>query len=190
MFENLGYYYVLMAYGWGIAAFAYHFAEAVQRRMVVVLGLAAVAFFLLSPVLFPIMLAARTYKAARTRRARNAWHNIVLHPIAGGLWLAGCKEWGDYVHGEEKPRWWMIEFAEDGPRVVGVNEIPPRPDFARPDGGDPFTPWEQAADHLHYAGDNPSSFAVGAHVYAANAEEAYRKALHLLASQGVFTYGR
>lgn len=34
------------------------------------------------------------------RRLRNAWHNIVIHPVAGVLWLFGCSEWGDWVHGE------------------------------------------------------------------------------------------
>lgn len=32
-------------------------------------------------------------------RLRNAWHNIVIHPIAGVLWLFGCQRCGDWVHG-------------------------------------------------------------------------------------------
>jgi hypothetical protein len=33
------------------------------------------------------------------QRLKNAWHNIVIHPVAGVLWLFGFETWGDWVHG-------------------------------------------------------------------------------------------
>ncbi len=30
----------------------------------------------------------------------NAWHNIVIHPLAGVCWLLGFERWGDWLHGE------------------------------------------------------------------------------------------
>lgn len=30
-------------------------------------------------------------------RIRNAWHNLVIHPVAA---CCGCQRWGDYLHGE------------------------------------------------------------------------------------------
>ena len=33
-------------------------------------------------------------------RLKNAWHNIVIHPIAGLFWLVGWQSMGDYIHGK------------------------------------------------------------------------------------------
>ena len=32
---------------------------------------------------------------------KNAWHNIVVHPIAGILWLLGLQRAGDWFHGTD-----------------------------------------------------------------------------------------
>lgn len=110
------------------------------------------------------------------RRLSNAWHNIVLHPIAGVCWFVGLTRLGDWLHGEEKPHWWIMRFDNGFVRFLAECELAERPDFAAPAGDDPFTPWEQTADHLHVHRDE----VLGAHVYAANKEEAYLKALELL----------
>lgn len=34
------------------------------------------------------------------RRLKNAWHNIVLHPLAGVCWLCGWQKGGDWIHGK------------------------------------------------------------------------------------------
>lgn len=109
-------------------------------------------------------------------RFSNAWHNIVLHPLAGLCWLLGFKTWGDRLHGEDKPHWWMVEFEWDGPRIVEAAELATRPADARPAGDDPFTPWEETRDHLHFASPGRPS---GAHVYATR-EEVYEKVTALL----------
>ncbi len=116
------------------------------------------------------------------RRLKNAWHNRCLHPVAGICWLFGFKEAGDRIHGEEKPRWWIIAFTEDGPRPLSRADLPTRPADARPDGGDPFTPWEQTEPHLH---TDDHGRMVGAHVWAYNLEDAYRRALALVAGNCV-----
>lgn len=33
-------------------------------------------------------------------RLRNAWHNIVIHPLAGVCWLIGWQSAGDWLHGD------------------------------------------------------------------------------------------
>jgi len=110
------------------------------------------------------------------RRLRTLYHNCVLHPIAGLLWFVGLQAAGDRVHGEPKPRWWIVEFEADGPRLMAAAELPPRPAHARPAAGDAFTPWEQAAEHLHVEAGQVA----GAHVYAADEAGAYRAALNLV----------
>ena len=35
-----------------------------------------------------------------SRRLKNAWHNIVIHPIVGVLYLLGFEKTGDWLHGE------------------------------------------------------------------------------------------
>lgn len=34
------------------------------------------------------------------RRLAMAWHNCVLHPIAGLCWLVGADRLGDRIHGD------------------------------------------------------------------------------------------
>lgn len=33
------------------------------------------------------------------RRLLHAWHNIVIHPLAGLCWLFGFEDAGDAIHG-------------------------------------------------------------------------------------------
>lgn len=37
------------------------------------------------------------------RRLANAWHNIVIHPVAGVCWLFGFERWGDWLHNSGQP---------------------------------------------------------------------------------------
>jgi len=42
-------------------------------------------------------------ETAMMQRLRNAWHNIVIHPLAGACWLFGLEALGDWIHGDYEP---------------------------------------------------------------------------------------
>jgi len=44
-------------------------------------------------------MSKRTLKETVSYRLRMAWHNIVVHPIAGICWLLGFERLGDWIHG-------------------------------------------------------------------------------------------
>lgn len=92
------------------------------------------------------------------RRLRTAYHNCVLHPIAGLLWFAGLQAAGDWVHGEPKPRWWAVELSPDGPQLV------------------PYYTTANAVDRLQAVAGRPAV----AYVHAADEATAYRSALRLV----------
>ncbi len=54
-------------------------------------------------------------------------------------------------------QWHFVMLSEDGdPVFLAEEELPPRPQDAQPDNGDPFTPWYQKESHAHY--DENGSF--------------------------------
>jgi len=104
--------------------------------------------------------------SALVRRFRNAFHNCVLHPVAGLLWFLGFQAAGDRVHGEPKPRWWLVLL--DGPESPQVKPHEPPP-------ASPYHPQQL----LVHAGR-----LTAAAVFAADHAEAYRTALALVVSAG------
>lgn len=95
-----------------------------------------------------------------TRRLRTAYHNCVLHPLAGLLWFLGLQAAGDWVHGEPKPRWWVVSFEPGGPSLLCL----------------PGIKAAGTADHLQTLAGEP----LGATVRAVDEAGAYRAALNLV----------
>lgn len=102
------------------------------------------------------------FRAALVRRLCTAYHNCVLHPVAGVLWFLGLEAAGDRVHGEPKPRWMTVLL--DGPEAPRIDPVP----VIHP----------PAAPHLHvYQGR-----LLAATVFAADPAAAYHTALALVVS--------
>jgi hypothetical protein len=74
----------------------------------------------------------------------------------------------------EHLKWFIVNRIadDDGPirwKICPIEDLPPRPNWANPDNGDPYTPWKRTDDHVHL---EDSVTVTGAHVQALDAEEA------------------
>lgn len=77
-------------------------------------------------------------------------------------------------------RWWILKNIGTDFVEVPVEKLGPRPDDAMPENGDPYTPWHDATEHLHFSKQSGTMAISSAHVRAETLEEAKQHAQQLV----------